>query len=521
MTDSLGDVKHCLGEANGLRCKLWGKIHQNNTWEKVKQSGVKLIRFGGEHADENMPTRHQFLQMIDSARSKGIEPLIQVPYNNNYYTSDTAAALVKYINVKMKRKVKFWSIGNEPDLPPPNGYGYYTASPVADYTKQFAVKMKQVDSTIITLGPELSYYDDRNRLISELTTPGGPYDITGKVPGHSYYYIDIITFHSYPFSGNQTRAELISNLHDPWHISHMLDLLKGKVDSCNNFHNRTGKKSLKIALTETNLNYKNSPDPELNAHSFLGGQFWSDLMGVGIEKGVEFIAFWSVIESSLGFIDEKTNKVWPTYHHYKLMSGNMKGNYYKSEVGGGVKDLKSIVCADSNYISVMLLNQKDKGSFYRYSLQIGKGKTQGDSRIHVKVKDLERLQSTIFYNDSIEDESTGLLVFDYAGKLIKKYSYRKSDGKNAVPKLIKDQLEPLYVSCPDIKCRPDGEIELKADVNYKNAVCNWYELNSEVPLNEKPARSYKTSVNKNTTYRLVVTCDSYAVEDFVNINVAK
>jgi hypothetical protein len=79
MSDTLGDYDRCPGAAKGLHCKLWGKIHQNNNWQKVKLSGVKLIRFGGEHADENMPTRRQYLQMVDSARAKGIEPLLQVP----------------------------------------------------------------------------------------------------------------------------------------------------------------------------------------------------------------------------------------------------------------------------------------------------------------------------------------------------------------------------------------------------------------------------------------------------------
>jgi hypothetical protein len=396
---------------------------------------VKLIRYGGEHADENMPTRHQYLQMTDSARSKGIEILLQVPYNNNYYTADTAAELVRFINVTMKRNVKFWSIGNEPDLPPPNGYGYYTASPVADYTRQFAEKMKRVDSTIVTLGPELTYYDDRNNLISELTTPGGYYDITGRVPGHSYYYLDIITFHSYPFGGKQTRDELITNLRDPWHISHMLDLLKERLDSCNKFHHR-GKNALKIALTETNMNYTNSPDIELNAHGFLCGQFWCELMGVGMEKGVEFLAFWSVIENSLGYIDEKTGKLWPTYHHYKLMTEYFRGVYYRSESVQPTRDLKIIAAADSQRISIMILNQRNKGSKYHFSLQVGPIENPEQAEHHFRIVNIAGVKNGFAYENEIEDESTTLLVFNLEGSLVKKIEYKKSDGKNAVPRVI-------------------------------------------------------------------------------------
>jgi hypothetical protein len=517
MSDTLGNIKDCKGAEKGLKCKLYGKIHQNNTWEKVRLSGVKLVRFGGEHADENMPTRHQYLQMVDSARSKGMEPLLQVPYNNNYYTADTAAELVKFINVTMKRNVRYWSIGNEPDLSPPNGYGYYSASPVADYTKQFAVKMKAVDSTIITLGPELTYYDDTNRLISELTTAGGYYDITGRVPGHSYYYIDIITFHSYPFSGNQTRQEVITNLRDPWHISNMLDKLNARLDTCNQYHNRTGKNALKIALTETNLNYRNSSDPELNAHSFIAGQFWCELMGVGLEKNVEFIAFWSIIETSLGYIDENTFKVWPTYYHYQLLATNLKGKYYKTETSAAAPELKVIVAADSSTITVMLMNQKNQGRNYRYSLQMGDGKIIDRSKVRLSIKDIDDLKRTIVYNDSLEDESTNLLVFDFSGQLLKKYVYRKKDK---APHLVKDPARPYYVSAgPDITVPKNKEIILRAGTSQKNAVCTWYEGESDTPLQPKPANTYKTTATKSTMYRLVVNYDGCIIEDCVTVEV--
>lgn len=520
MYDSLGNVFNCHGEASGLKCKLWGKIHQNNTWEKVKKSGVKLIRFGGEHADENMPTRHQYIQIIDSARSKGMEIILQVPYNNNYYNADTAAQLVRYINKTMNRKVKFWSIGNEPDLAPPNGYGYYTASPVADYTRQFAVKMKEVDSTIITLGPELTYYDDNNKLITELTTPGGFYDITGKVPGHTYFYLDIITFHSYPFGGKQTREELITNLKDPWHISHMLDQLSQRLDSCNKFHKR-GAKNLKIALTETNLNYINSVDPDLNAHSFIAGQFWCELMGVGMEKGLEFISFWSVIESSLGYIDENTGKLWPTYHHYKLMTDNFKGTYYKSAVTPGIKDLKTIVTADSNFISVMILNQKNKGSHYKYSLQIGKSKINERKEIRIRVNNMKLFKNSLIYNDSIEDESTTVLVFNYFGNLVKKYNYKKSDGVNGIPKLVKELNQPVFLTLEsNIKANINEQLVMIATPKpNKKAFYWWYEGDSTIPLNTKSVSTFKIAATKNTFYKVVVNYDGYIIEDKIMVNI--
>jgi hypothetical protein len=515
MPDTLGVTNNCKGDAVGIPCHLTGKIHKNNTWELVRQSGAKLIRFGGETPDENKPTVYQYLQMIDSARAKGMEPILQVPYNNNYYTADTAAALVRFINVTMKRNVKYWSIGNEPDLAPPLGYGYLTASPIADYLKQFSARMKQVDSTIITLGPELKYYNNNHNLIDELTTPGGYYDITGKVPGHTYYYIDIITFHYYPFGGKQTRQEVISNLRDGQYFSHVLDKLKGRIDSCNMYHGRAHS-PLKMAITEANINYRNSGDPDLNAHSFIGGQFWAEMMGVGMEKGVEFISFWSIIEKSLGYIDEETWKLRPTYHHYKLMADNFKGNYCTSDVMGTVKDLKVIACADSDHIAVMLLNQKSKGSKYKYTIQLGNGKMMGKG-VQIRINNTGILYSNILYTDSIEDESTTMLVFTPGGQLLKKYEYKKYEE---APRLITVTGTPLLVNAgPDIVIQPNKEIVLSAGNKYKNVSYHWYEGGSNTPINAKSSNTLKVIATKNTMYRLVVTYDDCIIEDCINVTV--
>lgn len=517
MPDTLGNIDACRGKTWGLNCKLYGKINQGRTWDLVKQSGVKLVRFGGEHADENKPTLHQYLQMVDSIRANKMEPLLQIPYNNNYYTVDTALVILKYINVTMKRHVKYWSIGNEPDLKPPNGYGYYTASPVADYIKLFSARMKEVDSTIITLGPELKFYDDNNKLVTELTTPGGFYDITGKVPGHTYYYTDIFSFHSYPYGGEQTREDLVSNLRDPWHISHMLDLLNAKLDSCSKYHGRT--KPLRIALTETNLNYLNSVDPELNAHSFLAGQFWCELMGVGMEKNVEFISFWSIIENSLGYLDE-SRRPWPTYYHYTLMAQNFKGSYCTSEKQGDAKYLKVIAATDTGQITVMLLNQKSQGSKYRYTLQMGRGKIQGTSGVQIRINNTDMLTGNIIYTDSIQDESTCLLVFSPSGKLLKKYAYKKSDGRNAKPKSVRVPETTLLVYAGrDTTVKANKEVVLHAGNRYPNAGYCWYEGDSKTALANSSSGTLKVTPAGTTTYRLVVRYNECTIEDRVKIMV--
>jgi hypothetical protein len=518
MPDTLGDPQNCHGKIKGVPCHLNGKLHSNNTWKLVAQSGARLIRFGGEHADENKPTLKQYIQVIDSARAHGMEPLLQVPYNNNYYTADTAAALVRYINVTMRRKVLYWSIGNEPDISPPYGYGYLTASPIADYIRQFATKMKAEDSTIITLGPELKYYNDDHSLISELTTPGGFYDITGKVPGHTYHYIDLITFHYYPFAGQQVREEVITNLRHGQKFSHFLEKLQKRIDTCNLYHERQNN-LLKMAITEAHINYRNSSDHSVNAQSFLAGQFWCEMLGVGLEKGLEFISFWSIIESSLGYIDDYNQHLRPTYHHFKLMASHFKGFYCKSDMPADIQDLKVIAWEDDNYISVLLLNQKANRKTYRYSLYFGRNKSADGRGIRVKIHTRNMYYENVIFSDTISDESTELLVFTQSGVLVKKYRYYNYDPAGA-PVLVSDHGMPVLVNIqPEITADQDKEVVLFAGTRYKDANYKWYEFNSDTPLNDLSSPTLKVIAKKNTQYRLVVSYNDCVMEGCVKVKV--
>src|ERR1043165_3582066 len=297
MPDTIGNASNC----NEPPCILNGKLHQH--WDDIKASGASISRFGGIAPDRNMPTNYQYLKMIDSVRAQGMEPVIQVPFHNYRYSAAQAADIVNYLNVVKGKHIKYWIIANEPNL----GYGFNNASQIAAYFKPFASAMKAVDPSILIVGPEIAWFDQG--IIDGLTTPGGPNDITGK-DANGKYYLDIISFHTYPFNGSQTRSQVVSKLTSSGGYQDNLAHLNARVTAANAYHNRSGAAALKTAVTEANINWQNNPGDDvsgLGANSFIGGQFVAEMLGIGMKQGVDFINIWSVIEgnstaSSIGYL---------------------------------------------------------------------------------------------------------------------------------------------------------------------------------------------------------------------------
>lgn len=410
MPDTIGNASNCQDPP----CILYGKLHKS--WPLVKASGAGSVRFGGIAPDRNMPTRYQYIKMIDSIRAKGMEPIIQVPFHNNRYSASEAAQLVQYINITKQRNIKYWIIANEPDLE----YGYTSASQIAPYIKAYASAMKAVDPTILTVGPETSWY--HNNIITGLTTPNGPYDITGK-DANNRYYIDILSFHQYAFNGTQTRAAMITKLMSSGGYNDDINDLKTRLASCNSVHGRTGNNAIKIAITEANVNYQNSSSDNLygtGVNSFIGGQFVAEMYGIGMKNGVSFINMWSVVEGNttalnIGYVDGQGNKK-PAYYHFQMMAQNFSGNYISST--SSQANVKVFSSQNSQSTTVMLMNE-DLSSNYNFTVRLNTAGISGTSALKVNV-DANIAQE---YTDNIPNQSTILLVFNNQGALIKKIVY--------------------------------------------------------------------------------------------------
>jgi hypothetical protein len=416
MSDTIGDPNACMDPP----CIRNGKLHKN--WAKIRDSKTSIIRYGGIGPDKNMPTHFQYIRIIDSVRSNGMEPIIQVPFYNNRYTAQQAADIVKYINVTRKKKVKYWIIGNEPNL----SYSYTTAAQVAAYIKPFASAMKNVDPSILIIGPEVASF--KKTILDGLTTANGPDDITGKDAAGNYY-IDVISFHTYPMgdgsSVTATRAQLISKLTATGSFQDDLNYLSSRVSTCNSSHNRTGTAALKTAVTETNVDYTNSSTDDLNgvgSNSFLGAQFVAEMYGIGMKCGVDFINLWSAIEGSNsimdngGYIDPITGKKKPLYYHIQMMGGNFRGNF--ATCTDNQANVKSFGCQDAQQTCVMIMNE-DLTTNLNFTVRLNTATVSGTAPLKINVNANINKE----YTDVIQNQSSIILIFDLTGRIVRKIEY--------------------------------------------------------------------------------------------------
>ena len=403
MPDTIGNVPY------------YGKLHQQ--WGKVKDSKAAVIRFGGIAPDNNKPTNHQYIKMIDSVRAKGMEPIIQVPFHKWAYTAQQAADIVTFLNVTKGKNIKYFIIGNEPDL----DYGYTTSSQIAAYFKPFASAMKAADPSIKIIGPECAWYN--TGIINGLTTPGGPDDITGK-DAAGRYYVDIVSFHYYGFNGTQSRSEVLTKLTQTGGLNDNLALLNTRLAACNTAHNRTGSSALRTAITEANVGYRNASNDNLNgsgANSFVGAQFIAEMFSVGLKNNVNFMNVWSVVEGNntdlnIGYIDPSTGNKKPAYYHFQMMASNFKGNFITGSTNQA--NVKVFGSQTSQYTTVMILNQ-DLANNFNYTVRLNNTEAGGNSSLKIKMNANINME----YSGTMQGQSTLLLVFNASGALVKKIEY--------------------------------------------------------------------------------------------------
>ncbi|MCW3076274.1 MAG: hypothetical protein JWO32_883 [Bacteroidetes bacterium] len=404
---------------------LGGKLHKS--WGKVKDSKASIIRFGGIAPDRDMPTNYQYIKMIDSIRAKGMEPIIQVPFYKWKYSAAQAAEIVHYINVVKGRNIKYWIIGNEPDL----DYAYTTANQVASYFKPFASAMKAADPSILTVGPECAWFNQS--IINGLTDPNGPDDITGR-DAAGRLYLDIISFHTYPFNGTQTRAQVISKLSSTGGLQDNLTYLNGRVAACNSAHGRSGNAVLRTAITEANINYKNSSTDDLNGvgvNSFIGGQFIAEMFAVGMKNSVNFMNIWSVVEGNntdlnIGYLDAVTGNKKPAYYHFQMIAENFKGTFIPGTSNQG--NVKTFGSNNGQNITVMIMNQELTNS-YNYTVKLNSNAVSGSNPLKININAGLGAE----YSDVVPAQGSVLLTFNAQGALVKKIEY--SLGTHAIANL--------------------------------------------------------------------------------------
>ena len=427
MPDTIGIASNCTDPP----CLLNGKLHKK--WKEIGESSSRTIRFGGIAADKNKPTNYQYIKMIDSIRAKGMEPIIQVPFHNWRYSASEAASIVQYVNITKNKNVKYWIIGNEPDL----GYSYTTATQIASYIRPFASAMKAIDPTIKIIGPECAWYNQT--ILNGLTTPNGPDDITGK-DTYGNYYIDVISFHIYPFNGSQTRTQVITKLTSTGSFQDNLIALNQRLNNCNSAHGRTGTNSLRAAVTEANVSWQNSTSDNLwgvGANSFIGGQFIAELISICMKNNVQILNIWSVIEgnsvvNNIGYLDPASGNKKPSFYHFQLLAEHFSGIYLTGTTNNTY--VKAFGCQSNNKIKIMVLNQ-DQSNDYNFSLSLNNTVINSQTALKININASVAAPIT---NDFISSQSTAMYIFSESGVLEEKivYELNAQASANLPPQVI-------------------------------------------------------------------------------------
>lgn len=392
---------------------VWYSELSDQVWKLTHECGVKTIRIGGGAYDKKMPSNETLLSWVKKIQAMGVEPVLQV---SKYQPTEVATELVRLFNVEKHEgiaPIKYWNIGNEPWLqanrPPQSTMGEL----VEAYFKPIAAAMKAVDCTIMIYGPNecdyMEYYDDLF---------GGKNDITGKVPGHTYYYCDGLTWHRYPQGSGDPAVEGANDF--------LVRIVKAKtkVDQINTQHKRTGKDALQWGIGE----YNSKGGPEV--HTWGNGQMFGAVLGGCMEYGARFATSWSMFEhggdrkgSDFSLIDGANMTPRASYRHMEFVAKYFTGTYIK----GIAADTSFMVYGAQNgdQLSVMIMN-RGFGEPREYSLFLkDTGKTGTGLNLVIKG------QNDDVYKDVIQPRATQVLIFK--GNTITKINYTSEDFDNERP----------------------------------------------------------------------------------------
>lgn len=390
-------------------------------WPKVKASGVKSIRIGGNGYNHNLPERKRLTAMIDSIHQIGAEPILQVPQS---FTAIQAMELVEYYNTSGKNKVKFWAIGNEPLL-----HKEFTIEQIHDYIIRIAPAMKKVDPTIkIFVFDECELREEAYRALC-----GGRLDIAG-LKENGAWLIDGFNFHRYPNGREFNRDDVVFS--GPENILKQSILLTQIMDEADQKYNRTGDAKLRWGLTELNVTYAN-PDREISGYgnpSFLGGQFMAEIFGIGMQYGAFSVNPWCISETDavstdFGYLG-LPREFYPrsSYYHTQMMAQYMKGNFLPTS--DNQKYVKTIGSISTGQIAVLVLNQEQNKDL-EFDIVLNKnGKSKKPLLINADASLDLRITGTI------EKQTSVMFVFDKKGTLVKQITYGlKHNLKNQAPEV--------------------------------------------------------------------------------------
>lgn len=390
-------------------------------WTVSGQAGLKLMRIGGIEYDENFPSYATLNTWVGKIKAMGAEPMMQV---SRYRTAQQAADVVYYFNVQTNNKIKYWNIGNEPSC---GSDTTATAGMIAGYTKSLAAAMKAVDPTILIFGPDSCDYGDvvYGQLFKGDNSAN---DVSGKVPGKSYYYVDGVSWHRYVGYGPEYIQ--ISGLTTAGAQDYLTRVQKTRIliDNANAAQGRTGASALQWGIGEFN------GSDGARTCSYENGQMFAEVYGYLMKYKATYGLTWAMQEGGGGaecgagttdfsFVG-RDNKPRATFYHMQMISQNFSGVYLDGTSNlTGVRSYGAIDTA-ANKIVVMLLNIETTGQRTCTVRLNSTALTAGDCRINIPAG------VSVDYNKTIGAQTSVVLVFNLQGQLVKTITYSIAN-KNA------------------------------------------------------------------------------------------
>ena len=398
---------------------LWYPDSVSTLWPLVQASGVRLVRIGGNAPNKTPPTHAAYMGWVKQVRAIGAEPLVQV---SQLVTPTQAADLVTFLNVTQGLGVRFWGIGNEPDL---DGV---PVGNVGSYVRALASYMKEADPTLQIYAPDTAFYNVG--YLGPLL--GGAEDISGK-DGKGRFYIDGVSFHTYPNPKDGAPYDRARAVASASGVRGNAVALRKLLDAADAKHGRTGGAKLQWGIGEFNITYKNPADNDVGdfaATSFLNGQFFAEVYGIGMQHGARFVAAWSIHESSgargpldLGYLDGPLAKARPraSYWHTQLVADHFHGTYAEGTTNQA--RVKAYGAGDGQTLAVMILNEEQtKG--YRFTLRLAAASPASADELDISVDSGLTGQAS----GDLAAQATVVLVFDGQGKLSKRIDYGIADA---------------------------------------------------------------------------------------------
>lgn len=400
----------------------------NQKKDAVKAAGINLVRLGGLLPQTKLQLADMagFDIAIDRVNSIGATPLLQLPINL------AAADIPLWIEHFRAKGITYWSIGNEPE-PTSNFAAWFKGTPLtpggplvrehgntyAEFRDKFvalARAVKQADPQAVVIGPDFHQFYGTTQAADPLMSyyPAFIADV-GALSEGGAPLLDIFAFHYYGYNPDLDNKK-------------RFDVFQSYLNGVNQQRARP----LRMAVGEVNATPSTNPsfNPSLLfPWDFEAGQFIVSIVKNAVANGAEFVAPWSVYESSgsKGATDFSTFNAngtpRSTMVHVGLLANNRRAYQMNgSQSGAGGNSVVQFGMTDAGGSTVALMNTTTLARTYSVRLDGSYSNANANTRFLFSSTNLNPVE----WVGNLPAKTTLLFTVDANGKRLKKIEFNKA-----------------------------------------------------------------------------------------------